>query len=333
MKLSIAPWKYGKDWVYSITYDEALADLKRFVIPVHQELGMPGHVEVVAGQIGKIRRCGKSSYNGMRHMNAKELRELVSMGWGIGCHSWSHGMVMDDPDRELRKAKEKIENAIKIPVKIYTAPGSNDNLTKEVQEKLLEYGYLAGLSITDDINRPDNKNLLWINRIPIHERYWGFFNSAFDAYKRIKQAQEEHGWIVDYCHCPLEKPVHEYKDCTAAHHRKRLETVVSEGGNNCWYANPDDVVDYRYMRRSTHIKQKTGNGRHFIIHLKSLPASIQNHELTFELHCSLPQEVAEIQIDGRKINIIPILPGTGQFTVPVKDGMEISALSKSPGAR
>ena len=55
MALTVAPWKYGKQWVYSITYDEALSELHRFAIPYHEEFGIPGHVEAVAGHIGKIR--------------------------------------------------------------------------------------------------------------------------------------------------------------------------------------------------------------------------------------------------------------------------------------
>ena len=42
MALRICDWKYGKSWVYSITYDEALADLHRFAIPHHEEFGIPG---------------------------------------------------------------------------------------------------------------------------------------------------------------------------------------------------------------------------------------------------------------------------------------------------
>ncbi|MBP6965304.1 MAG: polysaccharide deacetylase family protein [Armatimonadetes bacterium] len=291
--MRIATWKHGKAWVYSITYDEALADLARFVIPIHQELGIPGHVEVVAGHIGAVRQLGESSFNGMRHMNAAELRGLIAMGWGVGCHSWSHGTVMDDPDRELRQARETVQDAIGRPVTVYTSPGTNENLTADVQEKLREYRYLAGLSITDDINYPDVADLLWVNRVPIHERYWGVFDSAFDAHKRIRQAQDAHGWIVDYCHCPLEKAVHDYKDCTAAHHRERLETVVSEGGERCWYADPDEVVDYRYMRRHARLE---GN----VLRLEGLPDQVQCRELTFEAD------------DGRLV------------TLTVHDSMEIS---------
>ncbi len=131
-----------------------------------------------------------------------------------------------------------------------------------------------------------------MNRVPIHERYWGVFDSAFDAHKRIRQAQDAGGWIVDYCHCPLEKAVHDYKDCTAAHHRERLEAIVSEGGDRCWYANPDEVVDYRYMRRHARLEGT-------VVRLEGLPDRVQCRELTFETD------------DGRLL------------TLPVQDGMEI----------
>ena len=62
MKIIVCNWKYGKDWVYSITYDEGLVDLHKFAIPMHKEFGIPGHVEMVAGQLGEIRNLGQSSY-------------------------------------------------------------------------------------------------------------------------------------------------------------------------------------------------------------------------------------------------------------------------------
>ena len=83
MSLTICPWKYNKRWVYSITYDEALVDLHRFAIPIHEEYGIPGHVEVVVGQLGEVRNLGSSSYNGYRHMNGDELKDLLTRGWGV----------------------------------------------------------------------------------------------------------------------------------------------------------------------------------------------------------------------------------------------------------
>ena len=319
-RLSIATWKYNKEWVYSISYDEALADLARFVIPAHEDLGIPGHVEVVASQIGQVRACGSSSYNGMRHMNADELKALVAMGWGVGNHSWSHGKVMDDPETELLRSKQAIEAAIGRPVTVYTSCGDNQNLTPDVQAKLREYGYLAGMSITDDINRPDAEDLLWVNRVPIHERYWGVFDSAFDPYKRIRQAQVEHGWIVDYLHCPLEQPVHPYKDCSAAHHRERLEAVVEAGEGSCWFANPDDVVDYRCMRRHTQIEPDAEAPGRFVVKLESLPEQVRCRDLTFKLKSPWTPEATSILANGSRIRALTTRAGVLSFTINVPDG-------------
>jgi hypothetical protein len=261
----------------------------------------------------------------MRHMNADELKALVAMGWGVGNHSWSHGKVMDDPETELLRSKLAIEAAIGRPVTVYTSCGDNQNLTPDVQAKLREYGFLAGMSITDDINRADAEDLLWVNRVPIHERYWGCFDSAFDPYKRIRQAQVEHGWIVDYLHCPLEQPVHPYKDCTAAHHRERLEAVVEAGEGSCWFANPDDVVDYRYMRRHARIEPDPRTPGQFAVKLESLPEQVRCREITLNLECGRTREAASVLVDGSPVAVFPTRNGTLSFTVNVPDsGISVS---------
>ena len=324
LELSIAEWKYAKEWVYSATYDEALSELYRFVIPVHDELGIPGHVEVVSGHIGKIRNLGESSYNGMKHMDVYELRDVMSRGWGVGCHSWSHIMVMENPERELLLAKEELEKAIGRRITIYTAPGSNLNLTSEVISKAKEYGYIAGMSITDDLNYSDAEDLFWINRAPLHEKFSDLYDSAFDAYKRIHQAKKYKGWIVDYLHCPLEKAVHDYKDCTAAHHRERLETIAEEGKYDCWIANPDDVVDYRYMRKYTKIIKCSETWGSFKIRIEGLPEQVMCRELTFILKSVYTPEALNITIDSKEVSAFPIGKSCICFTAPIRQGSEIN---------
>src|SRR5437879_13743778 len=120
MSLTIAPWKYGKQWVYSITYDEALSELHRFAIPYHEEFGIPGHVEAVAGHIGQIRQLGQSSYNGFHHMGAGELRDLVARGWGVRNHSWSHEAIGPDMVyHALRQAEERLSSATGRAIALY----------------------------------------------------------------------------------------------------------------------------------------------------------------------------------------------------------------------
>jgi hypothetical protein len=107
MSISIKPstWKHGKRWAYSVTYDEALTELFDHVVPLHDELGLPGHVEVVVGQMGQVRQIGNSSYNGYHHMGPEKLRQLIDKGWGVGNHSWTHGVVEENLHLGLYQAK------------------------------------------------------------------------------------------------------------------------------------------------------------------------------------------------------------------------------------
>jgi peptidoglycan/xylan/chitin deacetylase (PgdA/CDA1 family) len=326
MSLTACDWKYGKQWVYSITYDEALCELHRFAVPYHEEFGIPGHVEAVAGHIGRIRQLGQSSYNGFHHMGVGELRDLVARGWGVGNHSWSHEII--EPamvDRELRQAKEVLEEATGTPVLLYCSPGDNINMADHVLTACREYGYLGAMSITDAVNRP-SEELFWLNRTPLHEQFYGPFFSAYDPYRNLRQAQETHGWIIDYCHCPLEAPIHPNKDCSEAQLRRRFEAVLSEGGDAVWCANPDEVIQYHLTRHHTRIEtiRDTADEQCYRLTFEALPDAVSCRVLTLEAQVPAPWCL----MPAAWINSQPVLaelvrPRCLRVTVEVTDGMEV----------
>ena len=346
MSLSICPWKYGKRWVYSITYDEALADLHRFAIPMHEEYGIPGHVEVVVGQMGEIRKIGNSSFNGYRHMNADELRDLLARGWGVGNHSWSHEIITPETvDREIGQAKLVLEEALGEAIILYCSPGDNTNMAGHVLEACRRYGYLGAMSLTDALNLPGDE-MFWINRTALHDHYYPPFYSAFDPYRNIRLAQELQGWLIDYCHCPLETAVHPNKDCSEAQLRQRLETVLSEGGDAVWCAMPEEALSYHLMRRHARIEMvgrgngKVGddndemesgasgddddNAQRYRIALPELPEQVPYQSLTLEVGvpaawCRDPR----VTVDGQEQSAEALRPGVLRVTTLVKDGTEV----------
>ena len=94
----------------------------------------------------------------MKQMSAAELREMVARGWGVGNHSWSHGVVnADTVDLELGKAKAVLEEAAGQPVTVYCAPGSNVNMNEAALAGCRRFGYLGAMSITDALNRPTTR--------------------------------------------------------------------------------------------------------------------------------------------------------------------------------
>src|SRR4051812_7333948 len=172
--ISVCPWLNGKRWVYSITFDEALIELHRFAVPILEECKCPGHLEAVVGHLGIVRQIGQSSYNGFRHMSGPEMREMIARGWGVGNHSWSHFAVNEETaDIELRQAKEVLSEAIGENVTMYCSPGDNQNMNDGALAACRRYGYLGAMSITDALNRPVDRDLMWMNRTFLHEQGYG----------------------------------------------------------------------------------------------------------------------------------------------------------------
>lgn len=325
MNLTICPWKYGKRWVYSVTYDEALEELHRFAIPHHEELGIPGHVEAVAGHLGAVRQLGQSSYNGFHHMGPVGLQDLIARGWGVGNHSWSHELIgPDDVGRELGDAKKTLEDAIQAPVCLYCAPGNNYNMADHILEAARSFGYLGAMSITDALNRP-TEELFWLNRTALHVEYYEPFFSEYDPFRNIRYAQERSGWIIDYCHCPLKEAVHPHKDCTEAQLRLRFDTVLGEGGDEVWCANPDEVIQYHRTRRACSIDPlPTPDGSEeeaYRLRLAELPDGRMCTDLTFDI-TTRAAWCAEPLVCIDDVEQVPSLvrPRTLRCTAPVRDG-------------
>ena len=112
----------------------------------------------------------------------------------------------------------------------------------------MKYGPLAGytsiLTIYDRVNTRETP-LYELGRVPLHTEYPPPFFSVFDPYKRIHQAIDLEGWIIDYCHCPMpDRPIHPAKDCTTQELEQRFEAVRRVGGEDVWIAEPNEVVDW-----------------------------------------------------------------------------------------
>lgn len=238
------PWKDGKKWVYSITYDEGCQNLLKHAVPIHREFGYPGHVALVSSQLGVPRNVPGSSYHNMMILSPQEMKDLIAEGWGASCHSMTHvGVTHENAAVEVGDARKVLSDALGVEISIFTVPGSNPGHPPAITAAPAA-GYKAILTIYDWVNTFDT-DLLWLGRCPLHTAYPGPFYSLFDPFKRLHQAKATNGWVVDYCHCPMPgKPIHAAKDCTSEQLRERFETVKAVGGDDVWVAEPNEVVEY-----------------------------------------------------------------------------------------
>lgn len=238
------PWKDGKKWVYSITYDEGCEDLLKYAVPIHREFGIPGHVAFVSAQLGIPRDVPGSSYHDMMTLSPDQMKSLMDEGWSASCHSMTHvGVTYENADVEVVEARAVLMDKLGVDIPIFTVPGSNHGHPPAIKTAP-GAGYKAILTIYDKVNTFDT-DLLWLGRTPLHTEYPGPFYSQFDPWKRLQQAKALEGWVVDYCHMPLpDKPVHPAKDCTTQELRARFEAVKEFGGDDVWLADPNEVVEF-----------------------------------------------------------------------------------------
>jgi peptidoglycan/xylan/chitin deacetylase (PgdA/CDA1 family) len=240
-------WKNGKRWVYSITYDEGCRMLLDHALPLHRSYGVPGHLALVASQIGVPRNVPGSSYDGMMILSRGEIGSLCEEGWGISCHGMTHAAITEaNAETEVVDSRLTLEDNVGLPVRMFCVPGNNDSYpaSRSVARRA---GYDAILTIYDAVNTPQT-DLLRLHRTPLHSELPPPFFSAFDRYRRLHQAIDCGGWVIDYCHCPLPgEPIHPWKDCTLEQLEQRFETVQSLGGEEVWLAEPNEVV--RYLKR------------------------------------------------------------------------------------
>lgn len=262
-------WKDGKRWVYSITYDEGCQKLLEHAAPLHRQYGIPGHVALLASQVGVPRDVPGSSFDGWMILSRAEIDGLCAEGWGVSCHGMTHaGIDPDNARHEVVEARRVLEEALRRPVLIFCVPNNNASYPAALAVAP-DAGYAAIMTLTDMVNVPRGMRqvqpssatpdgpeaaprisaILNLGRVPLHTEYPPPFYSRFDPYKRLHQAIDLGGWVIDYCHCPMPgKAVHPWKDCAAEELEQRFETVRRVGGEDVWLAEPNEVVEY--LRRS-----------------------------------------------------------------------------------
>jgi hypothetical protein len=185
----------------------------------------------------------------MMILSREQVQELCAEGWGVSCHSMTHaGVTAENADYEVVLARKVLEDTLGMPVRMFCVPGDNSGYPPSlaVAEKA---GYVAILTIYDNINTIET-DLLRLCRVPLHTEYPPPFYSAYDPYKRLHQAIDQAGWVIDYCHCPMPgKAIHPWKDCTLEQLDERFKTVKRVGGEEVWLAEPNEVVNYILTQR------------------------------------------------------------------------------------
>ena len=298
-QVRICRWKYDAPFAYSMTYDEGTVDTLANALPVHEQFGFPGHVDVVAGQLGQKREAFASSLNDYVHMSADELKFLLGRGWGVGNHSWSHYVYPCQPGvdlyREVVWSKYRLEDAIGHPVRIFTIP--NDAYNYEAVLALVKQHYLACAFIDGSPNR-EGFDLYKIGNFMVAA---GGFRPRPGWPEELKT---EHltldfvrdAWLYETSHLCMWDVPQAHKCVTPEYMTARFEKLNAISGGKLWAATPDDVIDYVLMRRHMRIENVRTEGNRLLFDVGGeWPVGVMNSTVTLRVSGLTAGEKPEVK--------------------------------------
>lgn len=255
--VTICRWRNDAPFAYSMTYDEGTVDTLANALPVHEHFGFPGHVDVVAGQLGRKREACGSSLNDYVHMSVDELKFLLGKGWGVGNHSWSHYCWPCGPGLDLHRevvwSKYRLEDLIERPVRVFTIP--NDVHNYEPVIKLVKQHYLGCAYVEGGPNR-EGFDLYKIGNGMVAS---GGFRPRVGWPQEMKTENltldfVRDSWIYETSHLCLWNVPQAHKCVTPEFMTQRFEKLNEISDGKHWAATPDDVMDYVLLRRNLTIE-------------------------------------------------------------------------------
>jgi hypothetical protein len=329
MSIEICRWKHGYTFAYSITYDEGFVDLIDHALPVHQEYGIPGHLVMVAGQLGEIRDVPSSTYHGVyRHLSAEQLCDLLQEGWSIGDHSMTHGDLNVNTYVEVVESKKVLKEAIGRSVTLFHLPGGDFTFASAARY-LEQAGFLGVFFIDDRVNSYDpdlfalSRTGLYVEEGQPDYALFDPFPRVYDPYHRLHEALDTGGWIVDMTHLVAPKPIAPWKDTTPEILDARFDCLRRVGNGREWAAEPEEIVDYILLRRAASIQevQTESASIAFLLRLGSVPAAVRCRDISVTVKLNMAIPLPAVLVDGKEATTTDSFVGRYlTFTWEAKDG-------------
>ncbi|MDE2841429.1 MAG: polysaccharide deacetylase family protein [Chloroflexota bacterium] len=330
--VEVAPWKDDASFVYSVVFVEGTIDCLANAFPLSQQYGILGDVAVVAGQLGEKRHVERSSLNDYFHMGPEHLKFLLSQGWSVSNHSYSHPPLRDpshiDFQQEIVESYHTLENALGQPVPIFSSWNSfevYDTVRAWVERTPGYLGLTHASNDAEHINAPDFDPLsIWRNRLSEDDEI--DFLPPWLSRQGFKPARVAGKWLVDVTHLVMYKTPQGHKCISPYALEGRFDQMRTHFGDSMWAANPDDVVRYRYLRRhcTPVIEQESGTRATVKVDFPQLPPQIKEGDLTFVV--TLADDAGSLEVLGPEgtANVVAAGERRIRFTCRVFPGAVIT---------
>lgn len=327
--VQISPWKYGKRFAYSITYDEGFVETLGFARRIHRRYEIPGHINAFPEMLGKLvgdTSAGflQSLWNLQKYADPEHLQFLMGEGWSIGCQIPSSGEKSQAPTvASLVKMRLSLERAIGCSVR--SLAFSDYDYCEITQEAAREAGFHWLCTLYDDLNTA-GENVSIIKRSPLYHQSPVPLQLGNDPYRLLALGQDQGGWVVDVVRRVDLHPLDPNRDCTPTELEARFKAVRRIGGDRVWTALPETVANYRVLRLSTQIEhcRFTSDQLTYLLAVTGHGDSLTDSELTFIVVLPSTWQSPKAVIGEDTVILQPgPEPGTWLLTHRVSDGLQV----------
>ena len=142
-----------------LTFDDGNIDNYTFAYPIMKSYGFSGTIYIVANRL-----------NAEGFVNVSNLQEMITTGWEIGSHTYTHPDLTEIPGDSLRgellASRTTLEETLDIEVLSLAYPfGLYD---QSIADKAEDYGYLTAMGL-GNLFVQDINDLYYLARYPIDE--------------------------------------------------------------------------------------------------------------------------------------------------------------------
>lgn len=138
--------KYANDpSAVALTFDDAYQNIHKYAFPILKQYGVAATVFVITGFIGSPNRWDAQyiARRAYRHLNYREIEELIRAGWRIESHGISHRglntMSRDEIKSEIVASKKMLEERFGVEVSYFAPPFGK--ITPRIRRLATEAGY------------------------------------------------------------------------------------------------------------------------------------------------------------------------------------------------
>ena len=170
-----------------VTFDDGLADLHTYALPILRELDVPALLFMAAAFVGGVSAwMPRSEHRGNPMLSWEQLRELQAGGVTIGSHTLSHAHLTEIPAteavREVQESQRVLEANLGTPVEALGYPFGEFNPV--VEQVVRDAGYRAAFSTILGMNTPETDHFA-LRRVNI--RRWSYLPMFRKKLKRAER--------------------------------------------------------------------------------------------------------------------------------------------------